>query len=1323
MSEIFYRDSEYTSFAPRKNPIARPVFTEYQKHLDAPDPSFGETFSAHLGYQWMPVTNFIQEQITFTDQEKDPDFRWQDQDETDSYYQFMNELSRAKNREHYDFIMSGIDQGIKRRETMDRGGLFPALVAGIADPLNIAFAMPVFNMGVKAAWATGSVFGVAKESAKVGFGFGIASESIRAPFDPMNTPHEVAMNIGASTVMTSLLGGGMKGIANTYSGMKLKKLNKEMADLKEKGEFVGPEPFTPATPEVKPVTPETKTTTTKEQIVDPAIERRTISEMSDEQLEMTYGREFNVKKIVRDPKTVDDLKAKHDKKNVLGSHIHSDEGGTIFVDVKRTKEKFLRLKEKAKDKLKGYAELEKLRATGKYTDAAYQHSKFAFGNIDRFRDENEFVDFVIFHELMHGKFPKLADETNLAYEMRINTLALNRAQTERLKTSTKTGAIKETIYSRIGFVSKFIPSRIINEAKDLSVIIKDDYNKMSFNASVALEGNQYGKASQSLSARAKLHGGKAYALRIRMREKYMKFMKSRVGTGEFMGFDVASISVRANRYMRGDTTQKTYDEWFDDLVMTHIDNGNPEWHAANYKMLPETIKEALDDLDALFRSIDEQAREVGVLGDDVGIRNQLKQIANDIENSELELPKLRASIKSVMYNATDRAMRSGSKSDKPQLTVKQAKYISSLEADIAIAEKRIKNGKLNTIWLNGVLNSPTRKNYKFPIYYDKATLLQSAEKREALTKVFADHFLEEGTYKKWDGDKWIDVEIRGKADKARAEAEAVVNKILEIGDNLHENGVGMGKGKHLMIRATNIPEWKVKDFIIRDDRVIENYLDKMGFRIEWARTFGRQSIDDLLETHTIIMKSDGLSDKRIAQIRTNFLADYERESGQMIRSADRWDNKYSRLTKKVAGMTYLTGAGVTSIIETVAMPIFEHGYGRVFRTAVQAVDGNWDNIKANVKNLRYVNEGMEMAKSIAQKQFLVDSARDMQPGRLERAVEAMEKGFYIGNGLSIITKIGKEIDMAIRIPKFYEQINNLKNNIKSAAKDEEELNRYGITRDVAVRISNMPWEKTESGMPVLNLAEWPEATALDRELKRTMMTYLASASRNTIMHATAFDRPMIMDGFVYVKHKPWMNRLGITVDERASIKVGKNITYPMARVESGVMAFPFQFYNFAFAATNRIAASMLDPSRQHRMAGLSALMAMSYITLLIKKPDWWFENKDMPELMMRSFEMSGITGIYSDLAYQALHSAIATGLHNPDDSWLKGKYKPTVGDQFADFAGATPGMMREWVLGAHELLTDQSAEGLKRFSYNLPIIGLTPFAEDMRELSRSITRQ
>lgn len=1308
MSELFYRTSDYRSFTPRKFAQPTPVYTQYRNDFDAPEPSFGESFTAHLGYQWMPVTNFIQEQLTFTDQDKDPEFRWQDQEETESYYQYVDQLSRAKNREHYDFIKGTIDQGLERRETMDRGGIFSALVAGFADPLNIAFAMPVFNVGVKAAWAAGSAFGVAKAGGKVGLGFGIASEAIRAPFDPLNTPHEVAMNIGASTLMTALLSGGMKGVANTYTGMKLKKINEAIAKEKRGEKPVVDEPSVDTT---------TKQTTVKTEPVRPT---KTLSELSDDEIQYRFGEEFNVKKVVTDPEIVAKYKIDIDEPNILGRHVYADEGGTVYVDVIRAKEKFKRLQKYKTNKQKGFEELEALRATGKYTEVSYHHNRFLLNNIERFNDENEFLDFVLFHEMMHGKYKQKPNQTLIAYEQEINTNALDKAQQLRYKLSQDTGAIKETIYSRIGFVSKFIPSRIINEAKDLNAIIKNDYNKMSFNGSVALEGNQYGRGSQSLSARAKIYGAKAYALRVRMRERYMKHMKQREGTGEFIGFDVASIAVRANRYMRGDTSQKTFDEWFDDLILTHIDNGNPDWHAANYQYLPEIIKESLDDLDGLFRSIDELAREVGVLGDDIGIRQQIKDIAAKVETRNQEIVKLKETIKSIDDRAKERML--SSRGSKPEYTKAEARKKDILQGQLLVAEQDIKNAAFNTTWLNGALKAPTRKNYKFPIYYNKELLLSSEQKREELVEIFANHFLEEGTYQRWVGDKWEEVQILGKKAKAREEAIKVVNKILEF-DDMHQTGpIGPGKGKHLMMRATNIPEWKVKDYIIRDDRVIENYLDKMGFRIEWARAFGKETIEEMLDRHDIIMKADGLSDARRAEFRVNILADYEREAGQTVRSPDRWDNKWARSTKKVAGMTYLTGAGVTSIIETVAMPIFEHGYGRVFKTAVQAVDGNWANIKANVKNLMYVNEGMELAKPIAQRQFLVDSTRDIQPGKLERSLEMMEKGFYIGNGLSIITKIGKQVDMAIRIPKFYQQIQSVKNN-KATAFDIEELDRYGITPDIARRLADMPWQKTDTGMPVLNLIDWPEATALDRELKRTMMTYLASASRNTIMHATAFDRPMIMDGFVYVKHKPWMRKLGIKVDERASVKVGGKITYPMARIESGVMAFPFQFYNFAFAATNRIAASMLDPARQHRLAGLSALMAMSYITLLIKKPDWWFENRDMPELMMRSFEMSGITGIYSDIGYMALHSAIATGLHNPDDSWLKGKYKPTVGDQFADFAGATPGMMREWVLGAHEMLTDQTPEGLKRLSYNLPIIGLTPFAEDMRELGRSITRQ
>lgn len=1300
MSELFYRKADYTSFTPRKYGRERPVFTQYDT-TNVPDPSFGETFSAHLGYQWMPITNFVQEQMTYSDEDYDPDFRWQDQEETMTYYNFMNELSRAKNREHYDFIKSTIDQGMERRETMDRGGLFPALVAGIADPLNIAFALPVFNVGVKAAWAAGSALGVAKASGKVGLGFGIASETLRAPFDPMNTPAEVATNIGASTIFSAVLGGGMKGLANTYSHVKINGIHKDMFKKPKDAE----------TPDA---------TAPKEPVTPTEVQRQSIVDLPDTSIQARYGREFNINKVVTDPEAVAKMKLDEGKPNVLGTHIMRDGEGTVYVDKERAIAKFKRLKEKAKDKTKGWAELEKYKDAG----VPYAHTRFMFANVDNFTNEKDFIDFILLHEMHHGKVPKKIDEAPVDYEMRINGLALRRMMDERIERAKNPGGLKETPYTRMGFISKFIPARIINESKDVNVKIKEDYNRMSFNASVALEGNQFGKGVQSLSARAKVHGAKVFQLTDKLRERWMS-ARNRKGTGMVMGIDVASMNVKAERYMRGNKPegQQTWDEWFLGLVDDHIDSGNPAWREANYNLLPDHRKEAMDDIGRLLREMDVLAREVGALGDDAGIKNQIKYYQKQIERTNKFLLLNQKTIDGINVNAQQRGDSAGTRG-KPLYTKKQSNEIKRVEKIIEANKKTISNGEQNIVFLQGALDSPTRKNYKWPIYYNKELLTNSEEAREGLTKVFTEEFSQQAYITRWDDETrdWIEVPIQGSLQNARAEAEKTVSKIIEMGNDLHSEGPRMGKGKHLMMRATNIPEWKVKDYIVKDERVLENYVEKMGFRIEWSRTFGGEGIDDVLKRHEDIMRADGLKDKRIAEIKTNFLADYEREAGQMIREPERWDNKYARVAKKVAGMTYLTGAGVTSIIETVAMPIFEHGFGRVFRTAVQAVDGNWENMKMNARQLMHVNEGMELKRPIAQNKYLSDSVRDVQPSSLESAMESMEKGFYLANGLSIVTKLGKMFDATIRIPKFFDQIQAIKKNTANAF-DEEELNRYGITPDIAKRLADMPWENTDSGMPVLNLANWPVTTKLDRDLKMKMMTYLAQGARNTIMHATAFDKPMIMDGFVYAKYKPWMSRLGISIDERASIKVGKNITYPMARIESGVMALPFQFYNFSFAATNRIAASMLDPARQHRLTGMSALLAMSYIVLQLKKPDWWFENKDLPELMMRSFEMSGIMGIYSDIAYQALHSAIATGLHNPDDSWLKGKYKPTVGDQFADFAGATPGLMREWVLGAHELLTDQTEDGLKRLSYNLPLIALTPFAEDMRELGREYSRQ
>ena len=146
--------------------------------------------------------------------------------------------------------------------------------------------------------------------------------------------------------------------------------------------------------------------------------------------------------------------------------------------------------------------------------------------------------------------------------------------------------------------------------------------------------------------------------------------------------------------------------------------------------------------------------------------------------------------------------------------------------------------------------------------------------------------------------------------------------------------------------------------------------------------------------------------------------------------------------------------------------------------------------------------------------------------------------------------------------------------------------------------------------------------------------------------------------------------------------------------------------------------STLFPYTTLFRSGVITLFGISYLTLKLKKDDWWFENKDFSEVMLRTLDQSGITGLYSDIAYHALHTAIATGLHNPDTSWLKGKYKPTMGEDAVDKFGAVPGMIHGWVTGANEMLFGNTAKGFRDITYHTPILGLGGMSEDIRSMTR-----
>lgn len=1106
--------SEYTDFTPKGIQSIEPLHYIYPDQEGKVDPDFFSGFSAGFKYQWLPITHFTQEFFTYADQDYDETFDFKKTIQDNNDFVYAEDLSRAKNLDHYNSIKNSLKAIETNRKMFERAGLTSHLVAGVVDPLNIAFFLPVFNTGIKAAWAAKNAFGVAKESAKVGFVFGVSSETLRAPFDPYNTSQETMLNIAGNTVFAGMLGGGARGVANRYG-----KLIQKYKDRKN----------------------------------------------PNKQTEANLG-----DSVVRE----EAAKQANDFTNQFAGKT--------------------RLKEES---------------------------------IDRF------------------------------------TVANRLLPSQRLQ--------------RYGYDGYEVPPEI-----------KELHLQIAYNGSVPVKGPPI----QSIDQMQNLHNGKGIELETEIRKIYMHEFQKSEGTGQIMGIDLVTPYVKAKEklgkapetaYINSVTGANKYpspNEFMQEIIELNISMSDPKWKARHYPQLPEFKKEAIRKIEAFNKYFDE-------LGQDVGAFNNKSSAAK-------RFPRLQAKL------------------DDYDLRVQ-------LEKDPIFRKILIENrAKLKDRLEFAKEYRPTRENYRMPINYNVPYIKASIENEEKLVNIFAQKALEDKSVLVWTGNGYKQ-RIIDTTEKAKKWAQEVVDAIKDNGEDPygHHQPLRIGKSKHLMSRSTNIEEYRVSEFIIKDPAVFSKYAEMMAFRIEYARKFGDEDIDYIFDMVEEILIKDGANDKQIANIKSDLLADFQRVAGQTIRDPHRWDTTFARVSKKFAGMAYLPWAGVTSLTETVAMPILEHGLGNVLKAAFRAVDGNFDKIRANAKDLQHCNEGIDTAKRTVHVRILNELLRPLRVGPIEKAADAMENFFYKLNGLALITMTGKLIDAAIRIPKFYKQIKNY-----SSLDHFEiiELQRYGIDEKAAKRLLNGAWQFTDSDMPLLNINGWSTKTKADRELKTLMQTYLNSGARNTIMHATAFDRPTFADGFVFKKWKPYMRKFNIEPDPTASVgrQADGSYRYPIARIDSGVMAFPFQFYNFAFAANQRITRAMFDPNKKHRLSGAIALLSMAYITLSMRKPSWWFENKDYPELLMRLVDYSGITGVYSDLAYRGIEAAIASGYHDPDTSWLKGRYAGTGWDQAFGFAGATPSMYRQWVLAVHELMNDKTEEGLKRWSYNLPYVVLLTLDDDLRALGR-----
>ena len=1156
------------------------------------------------------------------------------------------------------FIKADIDARLADKKTLEEAGFWSGgmWVASIIDPLNVAFAIPVWGQLGLMARGGMTVGQAAAASARGGLATGLVAESFRAPFDKTNTFTETGLNLAATTAVSTIFGSApsvaRQAISSARtSAAKRNEIYKNKGSLPEKiGRF-----------------------NIKREVVDmpdepsaPApLERYTRQDLLDayKALSSIDAENARMRGLANDPAK---LRAEAEVLKMPKEQLLK----VLQADLKRLVPKQRQAQAKA-ERIANQMDIAKVydQSVADYQAAVAKRKPVMRKGSDIFIDEElleasfkqrswtqpevpgatpfkekdfltpqEWGDFLVAREIVRSetkqKKGRPTASSKAAYADLTNKKAYERMASEFDLAPTPFN--RSAAYKVLTTPGKRI---MLNGTPSM----KRDYHLLAGVDQYRMAGVESGKTQhQSVSRRTLTHRGNAAVLMRQLENLWSQDQLGRNLSTKIFGYSTDNLAAR----LKG---KQSFENWFETIIETKLMNSAGRFDLTS---ISKPNQEAVRVVDRWFKTYQADMQDLNML------------------------------------NSPD-------------------KIIERRDAARAAGKDKLAD------FLDDLIQLGFVDRYQWPIYYNKALLLRDENARLGLEREFADH-IRNHPVKKVYNDATRRFEEVASTKSPEDIARDAVASILEEGEpttflNLSE---GAPKGKHLRHRMIDIPEWKIAKYIHKDPKVIFSYATRVGRRMEYVRNFGDRSIDDILDGHEAEMRAAGFTEKKIQSLRQDFLFDYERVMGEYIRSADRADAQIGKAMKSIAGMTYLDTAALASVTD-LGNIAFERGIGgKAFMGFRSEIDRGL--MAQTKKSLMRTGEAQELSGNIVQQRLISDNIEGIDPNLQERIFSPIERAYYnvpvLGNGLGSLTYYFKTVDGVYRSDQFMDIMINMANGTAKEA-DAQYLFRHGLSEDDAKIIASYPHEKGDRYI-FANRENWPASTPEERALNQRFDTALNIGMGNTILHATTFDKPRIMDGVVYVRHRPWMNRIGLEVDERAS-----TASIKVTRLETQAMTFPFQFFNFMLGATNRITAGLFDPMKQNRMIGTMALIGLGYTSLKLKKlgQPWWFEQRSNAEIMQRTIDASGVFGVFSEVAYVGTHAAIGLGMIDADESLLRPKYNPSVGDVMLEPFGAAPGMIAAWIAGATAYFNGDETEAAKQFEYNTPTTPLIGFIRDWFE--------
>ena len=224
-------------------------------------------------------------------------------------------------------------------------------------------------------------------------------------------------------------------------------------------------------------------------------------------------------------------------------------------------------------------------------------------------------------------------------------------------------------------------------------------------------------------------------------------------------------------------------------------------------------------------------------------------------------------------------------------------------------------------------------------------------------------------------------------------------------------------------------------------------------------------------------------------------------------------------------------------------------------------------------------------------------------------------------------------------------------------------------------------------------------------------TALNSGVLNTIMSGTPADKPIITDGVAYIP---------MSVAKKFGMQEDSKIR-GYARIENGLMGLPFQFYSYTLANLNKTVAALATNQVKNRMIGISTSLGLAYLSLSLRTPDFVWEEMSAQDKFARSFDMSGVMALYSDLFYTAMHTSLALGGPNITGGILAAKFpqEPSALDAVTGLAGAGPSWAADVGSGMYQFASGEYGEGAKTIARNAPFARLWFLKDDINQITRA----